>query len=59
MTAERKLLGTGAPAADIITMCDSLRRDGGLEEYVQQETGRHTCKCSGACRCPDCPNKKK
>lgn len=59
MTAERKLLGTGAPVEDIISMCSSLRRDGGLEEYVQQEAGRHTCKCGKPGSCPDCPHKSR
>ena len=57
MTAERRLLGTGIPVEDIITMCGSLRRDGGLEEYVQQEESSHICRCGKPGSCPDCPNK--
>lgn len=57
MTAERKLLSTGMPIEDIVSMCDSLRREGGLEEYVQQQESGDTCKCSKPGSCPGCPHK--
>lgn len=33
-TEERRLLAAGLPLDDIITICASMRREGGLSEFV-------------------------
>lgn len=60
MTEERRLMAAGMPPEDAISMCNDLRRDGTLREFVQrEESGRHVCRCGGVGICPDCPNRNK
>lgn len=58
MTEERRLLATGMPLEDAISMCRDLRRDGTLREFVRKEE-QHACECGGVGICPDCPNRNK
>ena len=59
MTEERRLLAAGMPLEDAISNCHALRREGSLPEFVerQERENRHLCRCGGAGKCPDCPNR--
>lgn len=59
MTEERRLMATGMPLEDAISMCYDLRRDGTLPDYVRKKEQDHVCSCGGVGICPDCPNKNK
>lgn len=54
MSDERRLLATGIPLEDAISMCHDMRRDGTLSEFVKNEESKHTCKCGGVGICPGC-----
>ena len=57
MTEERRLMATGMPPEDAISICNDLRRGGALTAFVSKEESNHACKCGGAGNCPDCPSK--
>lgn len=59
MSDERRLAATGMPLEDAISNCHAMRRDGTLEEFVQEQEQKHVCKCGGVGICPgcDCPKK--
>lgn len=49
MTEERRLMMAGIPIEDAICMCNCLRREGDLEDYVRREEKRHECRCENRC----------
>lgn len=54
MSDERRLLAAGMPLEDAISMCDDLRREGTLREFVDDKEKErwHRCNCVGQCeRC--------
>lgn len=61
MSEERKLMFQGYPIEDAITLCNSARRTGELESYINKNhvrhESRHACTCGGAHKCVDCPNR--
>lgn len=57
MYEERELLARGYPLEDAITMCNSMRRTGELDEFIVNTCKKpHVCTCGGKGNCPDCPN---
>lgn len=59
MSDERRLAATGMPLEDAISMCHDMRRDGTLNEFVQDQEHKHVCKCGGVGICPGCDCMKK
>lgn len=60
MSVERELINKGCPIEDAITLCNSTRRTGELEDYINKTRPEkhHVCVCGGAHNCPNCPNRK-
>jgi len=46
MTDERRLISIGIPLEDAITICMEMRRDGGLEEYIQAQEAEYRRRCA-------------
>jgi len=58
MTEERRLMNTGIPLEDAISMCYDLRREGTLSEFIRSaEQNRRRRVCNAAFACPDRPKK--
>lgn len=58
MNEERELIARGYPPEDAITMCNSMRRTGELNDFMAKVREKnHICTCGGKGNCSDCPNK--
>ena len=46
MYDERRLVALGIPLEDAISICDDLRREGALEEYIQAQEKEYRRRCA-------------
>lgn len=46
MHDERRLMALGVPLEDAITICDDLRREGTLEEFIQAREEEYRRRCA-------------
>lgn len=57
---EQFFVSRGCPLEDAATLCNSLRREGRMEEFMCETERFHThhCTCGGAGNCQDCSNRQ-